>query len=99
MISECALQWKLNFNIDSSKQVQEFIFSRKIKPINYLLIFFNLNLVSSTCKQNHVGLVLDAKLDFKIHLKNLYNRVSKTKGLLHKLHSNFSRASLINNNC
>ena len=32
-ISKWALQWKMNFNPDPTKQAQELIFSRKSKPL------------------------------------------------------------------
>ena len=40
-ISEWAVQWKMNFNPDPSKQAQELLFSRKIssKPYPYRLVF------------------------------------------------------------
>ena len=31
MIHKCAFQWKMNFNPDPAKQIQEVIFSRKTK--------------------------------------------------------------------
>lgn len=36
-----------------------------------------------------------AKLDFKIHLQNLFNKVNETIELLCKLHNTLLRASLI----
>ena len=33
-ISKRATQWKMNFNPDTIKQAQEFIFSRKIKKVS-----------------------------------------------------------------
>ena len=31
MINKCAFQWKMNFNPDPAKKIQEVIFSRKTK--------------------------------------------------------------------
>ena len=33
-ISNWATQWKMNFNVDTTKQAQEVIFSRKVKKKN-----------------------------------------------------------------
>ena len=40
-------------------------------------------------------MVLDSKLDFSLHLKNVQNEVNKTIGLLRKLQDNLPRTSLI----
>ena len=40
-------------------------------------------------------MVLDTRLDFNLHLKNVQNKVNKTIGLLHKLQTTLSRTSLI----
>ena len=36
-------------------------------------------------------MILDTKLDFRLHLKNVQNKVNKTKGLLHKLQDTLPR--------
>ena len=51
-------------------------------------------LSSSTHKQ--LGMILDTKLDFSLHLKNVQNKVNRTTGLLHKLQDTLPRTSLIN---
>ena len=40
-------------------------------------------------------MVLDTRIDFNLHLKNVQNKVNKTIGLLHKLHTTLPRTSLI----
>ena len=45
------------------------------------------------CK--HVGMVLDTKLDFSLHLKNVQGKVNKTIGLLRKFQDTLPRTSLI----
>ena len=40
-------------------------------------------------------MVLDTRLDFNLHLKNVQNKVNKTIGLLHKLQTTLPRTSLI----
>ena len=74
---------------------QEVIFSRKINKIDHPLLYFNENLVKSSSTQNHLGTMLDTKLDFSLHLKNVQNKVNKTIGLLRKLQDTLPRTSLI----
>ena len=40
-------------------------------------------------------MLLDTRLDFNLHLKNVQNKVNKTIGLLCKLQSTLPRTSLI----
>ena len=53
------------------------------------------NLVKSSSTQKHLGMILDTKLDFSLHLKNVQNKVNKTIGLLRKLQDTLPRTSLI----
>ena len=66
----------MNFNPNPSKQAHTIIFSRKVQQINHHSLFFNHNLLNSTYKKKHLGVVLDAKLDFKTH-QNGCNNVNK----------------------
>ena len=84
-ISDWAFQWKMMFNPDPKKQAQKVIFSRKINKIDHPPLYFNENLVKSSPTQKHLGMILDTKLDFSLHLKNGQNKVNKTIGLLRKL--------------
>ena len=77
-ISNWAFQWKMRFNPDPNKQAQEVIFSRKINKIDHPLLYFNQNLVKSSSTHKYLGMVLDARLDFNLHLKNVQNKVNKT---------------------
>ena len=82
-----AYQWKMNFNPDPSKQAQEIIFSRKIQENFHPPLYFNNIKVEQTALQKHLGMFLDAKLDFKEHLKNMSVKVNKSTALLRKLQS------------
>ena len=73
------------FNPDPSKQVQEAIFSRKIQKSCHPSIYFNNKSLKQVPYQKHLGRILDNKLNFQEHLKNILNKVSKTIGLLRKL--------------
>ena len=85
----------MRFNPDPKKQAQEVIFSRKINKIDHPLLYFNENLVKSSSTQKHLAMILDTKLDFSLHLKNVQNKVNKTIGLLRKLQYTLPRTSLI----
>ena len=81
----------MRFNPDPNKQVQEVNFSRRINEINHPLLYFNQNLVKSSSTHKHLGMVLDTRLDFNLHLENVQNKVNKTIGLLGKLQNTLPR--------
>ena len=82
-----AFQWKMSFNPDPSKQAEEAISSRKLQKSVYPSLHFNNIPVTQSTTQKHLGMLLDVKLDFQAHLKNIYSKVNKTIGLLCKLHN------------
>ena len=95
-ISNWATQWKMNFNPDTTKQAQEVIFSCKVKKSTVLPPFlFNNASVTRTSSQKHLGIILDNKLKFDDHIKMVFRKISKTVGLLRKLHNFLPRAALI----
>ena len=71
------------------------IFSRKINKIDHPPLYFNDKLVKSSSTHNHLGMILDTKLDFSLHLKNVQSKLNKTIGLLRKLQNSLTRTSLI----
>ena len=85
----------MTFNPDSSKQAQEIIFSRKLKEAIHPLLLFNNNNVSQVNFQTHLGVILDVKLTFEEHLKNVFNKTNKTIGLLMKLSNLLPRQTLV----
>ena len=93
--SNWALHWETRFNPDPKKQAQEVIFSRKTNKIDHPPLYFNQNLVKSSSTHKHLGMILDTRLDFNLHLKNVQNKVSKTIGLLRKLQNTLPKTSLI----
>ena len=94
-VSDWAFQWKMNFNPDPNKQAQEVIFSIKINQINHPPLLFNQNLVKSSSTKKHLGMILDNKLDFSLHLKNVQRKVNKTITVIRKLQNILPRESLI----
>ena len=85
----------MRFNPDPKKQVQETIFSRKTNKIDHPLLYFNQNLIKSSSTHKHLGMILDTRLDFNLHLKNVQNKVNKTIGLLRKVQNTLPRTSLV----
>ena len=85
----------MNFNPDPTKQTQEAIFSRKTTKKIYPKIFFNNVPVSKADSENHLGLYLDSKLSFDIHIKTDLTKVNKTIGLLRNFQQVLPRRSLI----
>ena len=69
-INEWALQWKMSFNPDPTKQAQE-IFSRKSSKRNHLGLMFNNNIVNLTTIHKRLGMIFDSKLSFDEHLKSV----------------------------
>ena len=84
-ISNWAFQWKMSFNPDPNKQAQEVIFSRKHQKINHPSIYFSNNPIESVSSQKHLGMILDTKLNFQEHIKNILTKVNETVVLLRKL--------------
>ena len=81
-ITQWAFQWKKSFNSALNKQAQEEIFSRKPEKVCHSSLRFNSNNVSQPSSQKHSGLMLDNRLTFNKHLRNVSNKIIKTIGLL-----------------
>ena len=85
----------MNSNSDPAKQAHEVIFSRKAKEIYHPPLAFNDTIVSQSSSQKHLGVILDSKLMFDEHVKMVSLKISKTLGLLRKLHNLLPRSALI----
>ena len=94
-INDWAFQWKMTFNPDCSREAQEIIFSRKLKNVTHPSLFFNKDYVSQVNSQTHLGVILDIKLTFEEHLKNVFTKTNKTIGLLQKLSNLLARQPLV----
>ena len=71
------------------------IFSRTINKTDHPPLYFNENLVKSSSTHKHLGMILDTKLDFSLHLKYVQNKANKTIGFLRKLQDTLPRTLLI----
>ena len=70
-----AYQWKMSFNPDVSKQVQEVIFSKKAQRLFHPTVLYNNIPVQHSTVQKHLGVHLDEKRSFKYsyYRKNRYS--------------------------
>ena len=85
----------MSFNPDVSKQAQEVIFSRKqAKSVHPDLVFNNIPVHQTHC-QKHLGVYLDMKLNFKLHIKEKISKAMKGIGIIKKLSNVLPRKSLI----
>ena len=94
-IAEWACQWKMSFNPDPSKQAVEVRFSTKNSKENLPNLIFNNNNVSTVDSKKHLGLVLDSKLEFNLHLEEKFSKANKGIGLITRLRKDLPRSSLI----
>ena len=94
-INDSATQWKMSFNLDSTKQAQVAIFSHKNKKPLYTSLTLNNTNVKQTAFQKHLGLILDSQLSFEEHLKEIFSKVNKTIELIRKLRNSLPRPSLV----
>ena len=85
----------MSFNPNPSKQAQEVTFSCKIQKTCHPSIYFNNKPVKQVSSQKNLGKILDTKLNFQEHLKNVLNKVIKTIGLLRKLQNSLPRGLLL----
>ena len=58
-------------------------------------LLFSNNNASQVNSQTHLGVILDVKLTFEEHLKNVFNKTNKTIGLLKKLSNLLPRQALV----
>ena len=56
-----------------------------------LPLYFTGNFMKETCKQRHLGIFLDFRLDFQEHWKSLLKKVNKTGAALRKFQNIFPR--------
>ena len=84
-VSNLAFQWKMSFNPDPSKQVQEVIFCQKLKKVPHRPLVFNNANVSQCNSQKLLGVILNSKLTFEEHYRMMLSKTNRTIGLLFEL--------------
>ena len=68
VINQWAHQWKMQFNLDPTKQATEVLFSCKKRPVVHPPLIFNNVEVSRVNDHKHLGLILKPNLSFEKHL-------------------------------
>ena len=81
-ITEWAYQWKMQFNPDITKQAIEVIFSWKHnKPVHPFLTFNDIPVARKTSTK-HLGIILDEKLTFRLHISEAIIKAKKGISIL-----------------
>ena len=81
-ISTWAYQWKLQFNPDPNKQIRLSFLVNRIYIYMYPPVTFSNNTITKCPHHKHLGVVLDYKFDFNIHIEQKIKRRNKIIGLL-----------------
>ena len=85
----------MSFNPDISNQAHEVLFSRKNIKSSHPDIYFDNNEVKTNNTQKHLGLILDEKLKFNQHLKEVIDKSTKGIDVLRKLQYHILHNSLV----
>merc|ERR1712015_183384 len=80
-----ATQWKMEFNPSITKQAVEVLFSNKRKKSILDPLFFNYIPIKQAEYTNHLGLLLDSKLDYKAHIEGKLAKARSGLGLMKQL--------------
>ena len=95
-INNWASQWKMIFNPDLSKSANDVIFTRRLNKNNHPPLNFNQSHVTYQTSTKHLGMILDNKLDFNLHLDEKITKAYKGIGLIKKLQPIICRKALLN---
>ena len=95
LISRWAYTCKMLFNLDLSNLAQEVTFLRKKQFQSHQTLSFNNIQVDRASYQNHIGIILDEKLNFKQHIGNAFSKINKGISVIKKLRHSLPRKSLI----
>ena len=85
----------MQFNSNPNQQANEVIFSRKSKVHSYPPLTFNNNYVKKCSHQKHLGIILNSKLDFNIHVDNRIKKCYTIIGIIKRLSVNVPRKALL----
>ena len=85
----------MHFDPDPNTQANEVIFSRKSKVHPHPPLTFNNNDVKLCPHQKHLGIILNSKLDFNIHVDNKIKKCYKMIGIIKRLSVCVPRKALL----
>ena len=95
LISDWAFQWKMCFNPDPDKPAEEVLFSQRKDNVEHPPLFFNNSVVKRVDSHKHLGLTLDSKLNFRIHINEKISKARKWIGIIKQLSSYIPFNSLV----
>ena len=94
LIDEWSLKWKMIFNPDVNKPAEEYIFTNgNVTP--YATSTFGNAGVTRVDLRKHLGLILDSKLTFNIHLDEKIAKANKGIGIIRRLYCYLPRSVLM----
>ena len=67
----------MSFNLDPNRQAQDVIFFRKLQKISHPSIYFSNNPANQVSSQKHLVMILDTKINFQEHLKDILSKSTK----------------------
>ena len=85
----------MTFNLDYTKPAHQVAFSHKRSETHHPLLMINDVSIKRVSFLEHLGLILDSKLDFNEHIKTVLSKVNKMIALLQKCPHVLSRLSLL----
>ena len=85
LINQWAYDWKMSFSPDPRKQTAELILLMKRIEVNHPEIRFNNIPVRQVDEHKHLGIILDPKLSFSVHVKATISNARKCISLLKHL--------------
>ena len=94
IIHQWAHQWKMEFNLDPTKQAFEVLFSCTKSSPNHPQLIFNGTVVAKVNEQKHLSLILDSNLSFEKHLNEIIIKAKKIVGILKHLSKRLSLKTL-----
>ena len=94
LIKKWAFQWKMTFNPDPTKQAAQSVFSKKRVSQNQPLIFSQDTPVTIVDEHKHLGLLMDKKMNFSSHIREIIAKANKGVGMIKYLSRYLPRHSL-----
>ena len=95
LASQWTYHWKMPFNPDPTKEAREVYFTYKRGNVPHEPLTFNNSKMQSALAQEHLGLILDFKLDFYRYIDDRINNCNKIIGAMRMLSMTLSRESLL----
>ena len=93
-IKEWAHMWKMSFNPDLSKQAVEIVFSHKSHPTVCETLYFSDIPVKKVDDTQHIGMILDSRLNFQKHLEKKLAKSNKGLGMMKQVKKWISNSAL-----